>query len=384
MKTRLFHIFTLLVALTASAQTGTVDVNAILASIEANNTQLRAQRYANEATVAEIKAENTIGETSVEYSPFFQKGTSGLASSELIVSQEFDFPTVYSNRRKSTTLQQSVLDKEYLVLRRDILLQAQLLCCDLTSAIEAASLNASRLAAADSLLSICNKRMNHGEATIMELNRAKLNRMNVQSEVAQNDGEINRLKVELQNLGAEPSTLVPKAATAQLADAPRLESEAEISLANANLEYAQHEAKTSRQAWLPKLTVGYRRNTELREASNGPMIGVSMPLFANSRKQKAARLRQTAAEQQLSDAQQQLDNRKRMLQTNIANLQSQLDTYDTQLLEQTLSTLMKAVRAGQMPIAEYYTEADTVYATLKQRLALLNECNKLRVELKNL
>ncbi|MDE7085998.1 MAG: hypothetical protein K2O48_04850 [Prevotella sp.] len=77
------------------------DIETIIASVEANNTLLKAVRSGNAATVAEVKSENTIGETSVEYSPFFRKGVGGTASSELIVSQEFDFPTVYGARSKS-------------------------------------------------------------------------------------------------------------------------------------------------------------------------------------------------------------------------------------------------------------------------------------------
>ncbi len=378
-----------LVALTGFAQQS-IDIEAILTSIENNNTQLKALRQANAATIAESKAENTLGATSVEYSPFFQKGTGGIASSELIVSQEFDFPTTYSNRRKATQLQENMLNKEYLIARRDILLEAHKLCCDLVYLANNATLLSERMATADSLLSICNKRMTHGEATIMELNRIKIDRMNLVTELTENNGETERVKVTLQGMGTTTTLItnvssdIWSANTEPFITKKQTEEGLTVSLANASLTAAQHELKSSKQAWLPKLTIGYRRNTELHEASNGPMVGLAMPIFSNSRKVKAAQLRQSAAEEELANAQHQLDNQRLTLQTEVTNLKKQLQTYDMPLMQQTLSTLLKAVAAGEVSISEYYTEADRIYTMLQNKITIQNKYNKLQAELNNL
>ena len=116
----------------------------ILNSVEANNVQLQAVKHGLEAEVSEMRAENSIGSTSVEYSPFFESGADGLASSELIVSQEFDFPTQYALRRKVVRSGEEEASVRYGILRRDILLEAQTLCIDLLAAERGASLLAKR------------------------------------------------------------------------------------------------------------------------------------------------------------------------------------------------------------------------------------------------
>lgn len=359
--------------------------------MEANNTLLKAARSGNAAIIAETKAENTVGETSVEYSPFFRKGAGGVVSSELIVSQEFDFPTIYRARGKSVSLRQNALDHEYAVLRRDVLLETQKLYYDLLMVTGKRRILNERLSAADSLLSICEKRMKAGEATILEYNKVSIDRMTVMAETAANDGETERIRLEMERLGLAPEVLkklsisqdrsywddIPQPAPYDLQD-----KGADISCAEATLQLAEQDVRISQMEWLPKLTVGYRRNTEYEEpAVNGFMIGVSMPLFSNSKKVSAARMRKNAAEQQLESTRYQAENRRRSLQAEASSLQKQLAVYDVPLLHRTLTTLLQAVNAGEVTIAAYYNEADNVYSKLQDRLTIENNYNKIIAEL---
>lgn len=382
------HSFLILLAslgtLCSAAQTKAIDINAVLQSICANNKQLRALRQSNEATIMEQHSDNTVlGATSVEYSPFFRKGTNGISSSELVVSQEFKFPSTYTAQRKATDLMQDVLNRECDLALRNIMLEAQNLCFDLQTSLQSATLINDRMAATDSLLSICRKQMLRGNATIMELNRIRLDSMNIQSDIARNAGETAQLKIALQKLGASEASLnTPSSDTKTDISVP---TSAALQLANATLKQAEQEVKLSKQSMMPTFTLGYRRNTEYGEnASNGPLIGVSMPLFSNSRKTKAARLKQSAAELEVENIQYQLDTQRKALQAEATNLKQQLDTYDTALMQQTLATLMKAVSAGELSIAEYYVESTKIYSILQEKLTAENRLNKVQAELKSL
>ena len=334
----------------------------------------------------ELHSDNTVlGATSVEYSPFFRKGTNGISSSELVVSQEFKFPSTYTAQRKATDLMQDVLNRECDLALRNIMLEAQNLCFDLQTALQSATLINDRMTATDSLLSICRKQMLRGNATIMELNRIRLDSMNIQSDIARNVGETAQLKIALQKLGASEASLnTPPSDTNIKADIA-VPTSAALQLANATLKQAEQEVKLSKQSMMPTLTLGYRRNTEYGEnASNGPLIGVSMPLFSNSRKTKAARLKQSAAELEVENIQYQLDTQRKALQAEATNLKQQLDTYDTALMQQTLATLMKAVSAGELSIADYYVESTKIYSILQEKLTAENRLNKVQAELKSL
>ena len=355
------------------------DINIVLRSIDEGNLQLRAARHANAATVAETQSENTLGETSVEYSPFYQSGVMGLASSELIVSQEFDFPTLYSARRKTASLQQQMLDDEYQLLRRDILFEGASLCFDLYSAQQTALLLQQRLDAADSLLSICQRRLQHGDATIIELNRVKMDHMTVMKEKIQNQGEITTLRLALQKMAPQLQFAEDDVITVSNIDYP-IPAVSGWSAASSSLTLSQHETTIARQGWLPKLTAGYRRNTEMKNAQNGVLVGVALPLFTNKSKVKAARMRQDAAEQELERVRSEADNKRHALITEKENLQQLLSAYDTDLMHQTLSLLMRAVTAGQLSIIDYYTEADRIYTALQEHLATQNKYSKTTLE----
>lgn len=103
----------MLIAATAGAQT----VDDVLRSVEMNNLELKALLKGNEASSLELKQQNSLDDLSVEYSPFFNANVSGMASSELVVTQGFDFPTLYGARRKANRLQGEVKEMEYLTAR---------------------------------------------------------------------------------------------------------------------------------------------------------------------------------------------------------------------------------------------------------------------------
>lgn len=376
----------------AQQATATTDIDDIIASVEANNTLLKAARSGIAATVAEMKSENVIGETSVEYSPFFRKGAGGTASSELIVSQEFDFPTIYRARGKSVSLRQNALDYEYAVLRREILLEAQKCYYDLLAVMGKRHILNERMEIADSLLSACEKQMRAGDTNVLEYNKAGIDRMAVMTEATANDGEVEKLELDLERLGLAPELL--RKITASLQDSayqdnnqqplpyPLQDKGAEVSCAEATLLLAEHDVRISQMGWLPRLTVGYRRNTEYEEpASNGFLVGVSVPLFSNSKKTSAARMRRNAAEEQLENTRHQTESRKRSLQAEASSLKKQLAAYDIPLMRRTLTTLLRAVRAGELTIMEYYREADNVYSKLQDRLTIENSYNKTMAEL---
>lgn len=374
----LFFIFYFLFALAASAQ---VNIPAVLSAIELGNPRLKALRGDQAAALAEFRAENAPGETSVEYSPFWQRGTSGLVSSELVVSQSFDFPTLYAARNKSANLRQDALSEEYRLALSEVLLEAANLCYELNTAYENKNLLLLRKQSADSLLLICEKRLKHGYATQMEHNQVRLDLMDTQSGLAENEGEIARLRLALQGMGA-PELLGkpgPKGYSDELPAETRTNS---LAVSEAQLRAAQQEVAVQKQGWLPQLTVGYRRNFEgTPYAHHGFLVGVSLPLFSNAKKVKAARLRQEAAHMQVEAARRELENRKLQLQSEAQHLERLLSTYDLDLMQQSLTDFRRAVEAGELSISDYYIAANRVYTTLQQRLTVNLRCQKVKAEL---
>lgn len=355
----------------------------LLSAIEQNNLQLKAARMTNASLMTASRAENRLGDTSVEYSPFYQSGVDGTSSSELIVSQELDFPTLYAARSKANDLQAKELDWQYRILRRDILLEAKQLGIELCQNMQIQSLLQLRMATADSLLQAFEKRLSLGDASLLDINRIKMDRMSVSAEYIKNEARRTSLLADLQRLNGGQKTdsyfaelrnqPISMLETADEGFRPSLETYS----AEASLKSSQQSVLMAQQNWAPKLTLGYRRNTELREASNGFLVGVAVPLFNNSGKVKAAKMQRSAAELNLSDAQVEQTMRHDNLIQQYQHYRLLLEAYDEPLMQQTLSLLHKAVMAGELSVIDYYTEADRIYSLLLERID--NEAEYIKV-----
>lgn len=368
---------------TAGMQAQSIDE--VLRQIEQNNKELQSQQHATRAAQLEVQTQNNLEDPSVEYSPFYTKGITGMSSSELVVTQGFDFPTLYAARSRSGKLQREALHRQYEATRRDILLNAKNLCLDLVMLNKQQGLLEERKKNADELLALFEKRLEEGDAGILEVNKIKMERMSVQTEVSLNNAAH---RTALQQLLAMNGNL-PMDFTSR--DYPQVEAlkdynalydevmatDATLLAADAAARAAEKNISVSRQSWLPKLEIGYRRNTSLDEKSNGFLIGGSLPIFSNRKKHQIVRAQAISAQYQLDNARLQAEAQVQSRFNEMQQLTTAMQAYDVELMHQTLDMLKEAVTAGQLSIIDYYTEADNVYRNLQAYMELENQYQKL-------
>ena len=364
-------------------------VGDVLKQVAANNLTLQALVHDNQADVLDIKASNSIGGPSVEYSPFFTKGYSGVAESELVVSQEIDFPTKYAARNKQAKMQQTVGDKLLAKQRRDILLQAQLLCIDLIRLNQTLSMLRERLANSETLLQMYQKRMEAGDANALELNKVKLDCMEVRTLVNEAQGERTSLLQQLRQLnGGKPIDVTdtvlpdyPQITNFETYRALALASDADVAVAQTSLRAADMNLKLQKNEWLPNISFGYRRNTEHGEGINGFLVGVSFPLYSNCSNVKAARQRRESAELQVVQAQNEAEASLRTNYEQLQGLQQVIDHSDVKLLQESLTLFAKALQQGEITALVYYVEINSIYEKLQRHIDLHCQSVKLLAEL---
>ena len=357
----------MLIAATAGAQT----VDDVLRSVEMNNLELKALLKGNEASSLELKQQNSLDDLSVEYSPFFNANVSGMASSELVVTQGFDFPTLYGARRKANRLQGEVKEMEYLTARRDVLLAAKSLCLDLIDMNKRRALLDERRRNADELMAMYTEKYDNGDATALELNKVKMERMNLETELAQAEAGRNTALQQLRALnGDKPVELeateypaLPAVGDGELYGRA-VAADLSVRTAEASVKAAEQDVKVNKQGWIPKLEVGYRRNTDGSSASNGFLVGGSIPLFSSRNKVKIAKARQTEAAMQQANARINAESSARALINQMRQLKASADAYDVPLMRQTLRLLRTAVENGEISITDYYVEAENIYKNM--------------------
>lgn len=365
------------------------NIGDVLKQVAANNLTLQALAHDNQADVLDIKASNSIGGPSVEYSPFFTKGYSGVAESELVVSQEIDFPTKYAARNKQAKMQHTVGEQLLIKQRRDILLQAQLLCIDIIRLNQTLSMLHERLANSETLLQMYQKRMDAGDANALELNKVKLDCMEVRTLVNEAQGERTSLLQQLKQLnGGQPIDVTdtvlpeyPQITNFESYRALALASDADVAVAQTALRAADMNLKLQKNEWLPNISFGYRRNTEHGEGINGFLVGVSFPLYSNSNNVKAARQRRESAELQVLQAQNEAEASMRTNYEQLQGLQQVIDHSDVKLLQESLDLFAKALQQGEITALVYYVEINSIYEKLQRHIDLHCQSVKLLAEL---
>lgn len=365
------------------------NIGDVLKQVASNNLTLQALAHDNQADVLDIKASNSIGGPSVEYSPFFTKGYSGVAESELVVSQEIDFPTKYAARNKQAKMQNIVGEQLLIKQRRDILLQAQLLCIDLIRLNQTLSMLHERLANSETLLQMYQKRMDAGDANALELNKVKLDCMEVRTLVNEAQGERTSLLQQLRLLnGGKPIDVIdtvlpeyPQITNFESYRALALASDADVAVAQTALRAADMNLKLQKNEWLPNISFGYRRNTEQGEGINGFLVGVSFPLYSNSNNVKAARQRRESAELQVMQAQNEAEATLRTNYEQLQGLQQVIDHSDVKLLQESLTLFAKALQQGEITALVYYVEINSIYEKLQRHIDLHCQSVKLLAEL---
>ena len=364
---------------------GAQDIDAVLSAIERNNVELQSLRQEAEAARYETRMQNNLGDPTIEYSPFWAKGTDGISSSELVVSYGFDFPTQYASRSKAGKMQREVIDRQYLVARRDLMLRAKTMCLDLVCLHRKQELLSDRLENADGLLALFRTRYEAGDASAIELNKIRMEKMDVAAALVQVETDLQTAMASLRTMnGGRPVQFdameYPRTMPVTDFETFRdtlMAAELELKASEADVRAAEQEIRVNRQNWLPQLQVGYRRNTALSEASNGFIVGASFPLFSNRYKSRIANARHTASQYRFNQVQIETEARIRTEYDEMMRLQEALGIYDVSLMEETLEMLGKAVEAGQLSVIEYYTEADSIYSKLLSLSEMENTYQKL-------
>lgn len=360
------------------------NIDRVLQSIEQNNKELQSQVQLTKAQQMENRTGNNLSDPTVSYSSFYKNGAGPGHGTEFVVSQGFDFPTQYITRNRQADLQNEAIDKQHQAIRRDILLQAKNLCLDLILLNQEKALMDIRQRNADELAALYNKRLEAGDANILEVNKIKMERMNVQTEVAQNNAAH---RTALQSLLTMNGNLPLEFADTQYPQVKEINdynvlrdevvaSDLDLQALSFATQAAEKQVSVNKQNWLPKLQAGFRRNTDSHQSMNGFVVGGSLPIFSNRKKVQIAKAQAVSAQLMQEDAKLHLENNLMALFNEMKQLKEAMDTYDVPLLHQSLDLLKQALKEGQISLIEYFVEAEMVYKNLQARMQLENQYQK--------
>ena len=385
MKTYKLYIlgWMLLGTLTTRAQNS---IDQVLKSIETNNKSLQANTKMTDAQKLEAQTGKFLANPSVEWEQMWGNRNNPGSEYTLTVKQSLDFPTTYSNKNKLANLKANTIGFQSAAYRLQLLLNAKQTCIEIIYLRKQKSLLDERLANAETMFALYKKRFESGDANQLELNKIQLELLNAQNQSRLNKAALTAAEEQLRNLnGGNPITFdaTDYPAGEELINFDQLqaafmEADPNLKSLTGDQEIANREVKLSRSLTLPKFDVGYKRNAASDHvASNGFMVGVSIPLFENKAKAQA------------EFATASLEDNRLNLKTNLQQLYQQAEALQisradyAKVLEQqrNIELLNKALNAGQLSVIDYFTELTTIYDSHQSYLDVEKEYHSILAQL---
>ena len=359
-------------------------VSDILESIEENNKELQASSHLSEAQKLANAAGNNLPDPSVSYAYQYGKPGELGKTGELVVSQGFDFPTLYGTRNKLNSLKAQALDRQYAIMRRDILLEAKELCLDVIYLNRQEELLEQLLENAEGMAGLYEQRLATGDANILEANNAKMQLMKARADLAANrTSRLNLLQSLAAMNGNEPVELdgtayppMEKPGTLEEVKQRVLPADLLLAAMESEAEAARQQIALDKSGWLPSIEVGYRRNTGVGEQFNGFIIGGSLPLFSNRHKVKAAKAQALSTSLQEDNARLEAEAAVTALYHEAVAIRLTMDAYDVPLIRENCRLLGKALQEQEISTEEYLTQMNASIQAELEYIQLENQYQK--------
>ena len=374
-----------LLLLNAGSAQAQNSIEQVLRNIETNNKELQASKRLSQARRLEARTDNNLPDPTLSYAHLWGSKDKSETIGELVVSQSFDFPSLYATRNKLNRLKIGAYDSQADVFRQEKLLQAKELCLDIIMLRQQKQILEERLRNAEELAKMYAKRLQTGDANALETNKINLELLNVKTEVSLNETALRNKLQELSTLNGNLPVVfeesqypaVPFPTDYQILKSEVLSADRTLmALGNESL-VARKQIAVNKSQWLPKLELGYRRNTESGTPFNGLVVGFSFPLFENRNKVKIAKAQALNIDLQRDNAALQVESELAQLYREAKTLHASMEEYTrTFRSQQDLALLKQALTGGQISMIEYFVEVSVLYQSHQNYLQLENQYQK--------
>ncbi len=369
------------------------DFTETIRAIEQNNSTLKVLR--SEASADQLTARTGLApaDPEVEFAYLWETvADEGGHRIDFGVSQSFDFPTMYYWRKKVSDGECAAAEYRYAIGRKAILLEARKLCINLVY------LNALQrefdkcLANADAIISSWQEKYDSGLAGILELNEAKIARLSAFRKAKANRIEVDNALEELKRLnGGEPLQFSMDEFTAPLLPddfdewyAGAVKSSSELRAVENEVGIAADSRKVAVSGWLPKFSVGYKSETVAGSSLKGVGAGISIPLWENHGKVRAANARLEAAQAKVKDEYIQYRHSLKSKFEKARALKELCMEYSSTLSSLSPSDLLyEALGGGQITMQEYVFGINLWNESFADLLESERDCHEVIAEIES-
>lgn len=378
----------LIIALFASISLAQNSINEALRQIEANNPSIKAMQAQGVVIKAEARAESRPPNPILEGGRFPAMQGAGVKYA-WGVSQHFDFPSVYAKRSQLARTTDQYANAYFNSVRQEVLLEAKLTILELIHQKRLLNEYQQREAFAKTMLAIIQKKVDAGHTTAMELNNARLRVAESAQNVREAESNLRIISQRLFALNGMEAIIISDT-TIILSQLPEKEQLAALFRQNDSrfltlshlVEVAESNRTLVNHQGLPEISIGYESERTDAEHFAGFRAGITIPLWGNSGKKRAATMQLNAARLESHAQKLMLENEFEELYIKALNTKHQLDDLKKAFESfSNIALLRRALEAGQVSVIDFFNEITFLYDITDRVLELELNYLKLYAEL---
>ena len=285
------------------------------------------------------------------------------------VSQSFEWPGVYSARKKQINAEVEALTQNLSAQENELRMNIRNALIEYIYTRKLIALYNDQLARIDSLIIIYNRGAELGEISKLDVNKLKIERIAASRQLNEAQNTLTGHQQTIKNLNGgkdcsnelatlsdfpnvEPGNVDDYIQTAQIHDPS-------IQALTMQSEAIRHESNVVRQSYIPSFSVGYSHDYELGEHFNGVSIGLTLPIFSNRKKKSEIASRRTFIETSQEIVQSEIHNEIKTLYRQVVNLNTEINQYRAVIEDKdNIRLLNMALDAGQITLIDYLQQVN--------------------------
>lgn len=365
-------------------------IDEVLIEIKANNKSLLAAQSYMESKSLEYQMGNTPSDPFVEADYMIGKPASGGNQFDFLAIQQFDFPTAYKHRSDLSEKRTQLLNYGLREIQQEKLLEAKKVCLEIIYFNQYLSVLNTRKETSTELVNTYEKKYDAEEITALDLNKAKLQLLGINSKIRELQSSLSILNQKLIELnGGNNISFVVNTY-------PELDSINDFSVLRDSIisnepklnwfEYQSNVFETeldlSKALALPKFEVGYHYQTVLGQTFNGAHFGLSIPLWQQKNTIKTSKSRIVYGVSQKEEYKTELTFNIQELYEQFLNITETINEYEIILGElNSEEILTQSLELGEIDFITYAMELDYFHKAKDDLLFLKKERQLIYAEL---
>ena len=306
----------------------------------------------------------------------FLKGSPANAGNQhdFTITQQLDFPSAYIKRSQLAKTQIARSEYEIIANRQDILLEAKKVCIALIYHNKLQEQLITQKHNFEKLLSSVQTKLEKGDGNILEMNKAKLQLIQIKKKFQENVSAINELNIKLSELNGGIEIVFTDTvyfSPTSIPDFAQLEKDYEkldplLKMLQQQKLISQKQLELSKSLSLPKMELGYHYQGILGQTYSGFHTGISVPLWENKNSVKQKKSQLLYSESQLIAHTNEHYFHIKHIYERYTNLKTTLLEYQSIFTTLNNTALLnKALALGEITTMQYlvemnfYTEAQT-------------------------